>query len=109
MARTIGARLVLNSEEMQAFIQQVNNPAHDTICRRDELFKVLDRLELIEDKDGVLAMEIDLEVFDAALDYDCVESVSESGSFESVYGVYSYADEEGVAEVSNTYSALIAA
>ena len=57
MAYTEGSRIVLDEHEMDAFLQRVNHPDPDAIRRRDELFAMLDQLELSEEEDGSFSFE----------------------------------------------------
>lgn len=60
MARTEGARLVLNNQEMAEFLQQVNHPDEETVRRRNHFFAELDQIELVEHEDGSFEFEFEL-------------------------------------------------
>ena len=60
MAYTEGSRLILNDREMDAFLQRVNRPDPDAIRRRDELFAMLDQMDLTENEDGSFEFEFSL-------------------------------------------------
>lgn len=109
MARTDGARLILNTGEMQAFLQQVNHPDPDTLRRRDSLFEMLDRLDMTENEDGSFEMTIDLPLYTGALDHGYAESVSVSAWCEVINNYSFNHTETGPAVASSAYSVLFAA